>query len=120
MLLSGDARSVQKLDLLPTGRLAAPVTAVFARILRPGAGPSIRSDSLCLPENPIWARQRLGAGRGEPKHCREWGTVGGERPDLQAHPAIGSYAAVPSGGLAWRETVSAGHAPGGGKGQLLA
>ena len=37
--------SVHTLALLPTVRLAAPVTEVFARILRPGAGPLSRSHS---------------------------------------------------------------------------
>ena len=38
-------RSLQTLALLPTARLAAPVAAVFAGILCPGARPSIHSDS---------------------------------------------------------------------------
>jgi len=53
-----ESRNVQEPALLPPVRLAAPVTAIFAGILRPGAGPSSRSDS------GGWAGPAGGAGSG--------------------------------------------------------
>jgi hypothetical protein len=105
---AGPSRNVRNLHPPPTVRLAAPVRAVLATIFRPGAGPSIRSDSGGWA-GPAGGASSSGGGPGSQGQQR-WGwSVPGHGqpylPDLSSKRGLGKTTGVifsyPARGACW-------------------